>query len=326
MKREEVAAILVDKITNEKWHFLAYHFSQYKKGLEHFLCASIFDACLRVESEVPGYVESFANKLAEISGREMYIPHFEQIIQLLSELYVINHMVSIGLADAKYVLEPRASGSDKNPEIGVILPDKKIYVEVKCREFTTHHNNRGMASVEVPARIDGIRELASRLLKDKETIVYPRDNVIKDFLVSANEKFRGFKKEAPDAITMLVIVWDDFIYEPITSLLNEHSGLLTEKSFFRNGDQPVKFENIDAVIIVRQSHQIVAATRDQFPCDGLMHPLDWGRVGSVLPKAYVPINTSSAMDSYLCEIMQAQHISELSHAADYRPQELVLHV
>ena len=244
MNRENIIAMLTDKIMATSWHFLQYHFVRYQDGFEHFLCASIVDACLRIENVMPGYVETFSNRLAEISGRENYVPHYEQIIQLLSELYVINHLSSIDVEGATYIHEPRAAGSDKNPEVGIILPNNQIFVEVKCREYVKHHNNRGMASVEVPSRVEGIRELASKLLRDNESIVFPRDNVIKDFLVSANEKFQAFKQTSPDAITILVIVWDDFIYEPISSLLNPHSGLLSENSFFRIGDHPVKFESI----------------------------------------------------------------------------------
>jgi hypothetical protein len=174
--------------------------------------------------------------------------------------------------------------------------------------------------------MEGIRELAETLIQGDEKIVLPRDNVVKDFLISANEKFHSFKQESPEAITILVIVWDDFIYEPITALLNQSSGLLTDNSFFRNGDGPAKFENINAVILIRQSHHIVRATRDQLPTDGLMHPLDWGNFGTVLPKAYVPVNSTETVDRYLCEILRATHISELADAADYRPQELVLRV
>lgn len=325
MTREEVIAILVDKIVGGKWHYLKYHFSAYKNDAEHFLCASIVNACLTIESKIPGYVDSFANKLAAISGRENHLPHYEQIIQLLAELFVIKHLASVELTGARYIHEPRAHGSAKNPEVGIVTSDKQIYVEVKCRDYVKHHNDRGAAAIAIPGRMDGIRELASTLLKGNEKIVYPRDNVLKDFLESANEKFRGFKAEAPDVITLLVIIWDDFIYEPITALLNEHSGLLTEKSFFLDAKgRTAKFENIDAIVLASQSHHIVAATRAKVGWDGLVDPLDWGSIGLVKPKAYIPINASEATNNFLCKIMQSQHIAELGDSAEYRPQELIL--
>ena len=327
MGRDEVIHIITEKVlSNSDWHFLHYHFAPYKNGYEHFLCASIVDACTRIEEVIPGYTEEFSSRLASLADREMYLPHFEQIIQLLAELYVINHLACLGLPDAVFLHEPPSTTSDKNPEVGIKLPDKKIFVEVKCREYIPHHNNRGAAAVEVPARMDGARELARTLVNEGETIVYPRHNVIKDFLISANDKFQGIKKDDYNAITVLVIVWDDFIYEPISSLINAVSGLLTENSFYTNDNVPISFGNIDAIIVMRQSHHIVRATRDQLPVDGLTHPLDWGKKDAVLPKAYIPVNASSTIGSYLCDIFQAHHIQELQHVAEYRPQEIVLHV
>jgi hypothetical protein len=68
-------------------------------------------------------------------------------------------------------------------------------------------------------------------------------------------------------------------------------------------------------------------------CDGmaqmlerLKHPLDWGAKNMVLPKAYIPVNTNDKVDEYLCQILEAHNISELTHVAEYRPQELVLRV
>ena len=324
MNRDKVLQIISDKVLTTDWHFLHYHFSPYKDGYEHFLCASMVDACTRIEAVIEGYTEEFASRLASFSDREMYVPHFEQIVQLLAELFVIQHLALLELPDAIFAHEPSSTTSDKNPEVGIEVSDKRIFVEVKCREFISHNNNRGEAAVEVPARMDGIKELAESMVNDDETLVYPRDNLVKDFLVSANEKFEGIKKDYHNAISVLVIVWDDFIYEPISSLLNSASGLITENSFYVNGNNPVVFKYIDAVIVVRQSHHIVRATRNQLPIDGLMNPLNWGKKNSVLPKAYIPVSTTPEIDGYLCDIFQAHHIEELQAIAEYRPQQIVL--
>jgi hypothetical protein len=172
--------------------------------------------------------------------------------------------------------------------------------------------------------MDGMREFAKKLLDGAEGISYPRDNVVKDFLISANDKFQSFKQRPGNVVTILVIVWDDFIYEPITALLNPHSGLLTENSFFCIDGRPAKFDNIDGVILARHSHQIVRATRDEPLFDGLRHPLDWGDAGTVLPKAYVPISAPEEVGFFIRQMMQAHHINELQDAADYRPQEFVM--
>jgi hypothetical protein len=82
-------------------------------------------------------------------------------------------------------------------------------------------------------------------------ITLPRDNPVKDFLVDADAKFKAFKSKA-DCTTVLVIVWDDFIYEPITALAHPKSGLLTANSFAKDANgSPMKFPNVDAVVLVR---------------------------------------------------------------------------
>ncbi len=205
------------------------------------------------------------------------------------------------------------------------LSGTKLLIEVKCRQFITHHNNRGMAAIELPSRADGLQELASHILKEGETMVLPRDNVVKDFLSSADSKFASFKQEDPTCLCVLVIVWDDFAYEPISSLLNEHSGLLTNKSFYKENGSVVKFNNIDAVLIVRHSHQLVRATRDEYPTEPLTHPLDWGKKDEVLPKALVPVAPLSIPTiQFLCDIFEAHPIDELNKLADYRPHSIII--
>ena len=327
MKREEIVDLILAKFAETGWHWLSYHFLPYKQGYEHFLAAAIVDSCLHIEAHIPGFTEEFATRLATLSGREKFLPHYEQIIQLLSELYVIRHLVFSFPQGSKFIHEPKAEGSEKNPEVGVTTQNKKLFFEVKCRQYIEHHNNRGAAAIEIPSRMDGILDLASSIKNEEETLVLPRDNVIKDFLVSADLKFSCFKKEDPSALCILVIAWDDFAYEPISSLLNLASGLLTERSFFKENDSAVQFSNIDGILILRVSHQLVRATRDEFPVDGLRHPLDWGRKDEVLPKAFIPVSElTKETEEYLCSLLEAHHIKELQHVADYRPQELVFRV
>jgi len=327
MEREEAFDLIMAKITEANWHWLSYHFLPYKQGCEHFLAAAIVDSLLQIETCIPGFTEEFSTRLASLSGREKFLPHYEQIIQLLSELYVIRHLVLSCPQGSEFIHEPKAEGSEKNPEVGVTTQNKRLFFEVKCRQYIEHHNNRGSAAIEIPSRMDGILDLANSIKIEEETIVLPRDNGIKDFLISAEAKFSAFKKEDPSVLCILVIAWDDFAYEPISSLLNHASGLLTERSFYKENDSAVQFNNIDGILIVRLSHQLVRATRDELPVDGLRHPLDWGRKDEVLPKAFIPVSElTDKTEKYLCDLLEAHHIKDLQHVADYRPQELVFHV
>ena len=165
MSRNKVVQLFMDKIMSGEWHWLGYHFSIYRDGYEHFLKASIIDSCLEIERVMPGFSEEFARKLASYSGQEKYLPHYEQVIQLLSELYVIKHLVSIPFDEPEFEIEPTIGESKKNPEIGIRLANKEILVEVKCREYISHHNNRGNAAIEIPSRQDGVLDLAKSIKK-----------------------------------------------------------------------------------------------------------------------------------------------------------------
>lgn len=326
MDRSEVAEIICSKILSRNFHWFAYHFETFMQGYEHFLAASIVNCCHNIEPCIPGFSDEFSNRLASLSDKEKYLPHYEQIIQLLAELFVINHACMAFPENAEFILEPKSRNSNKNPELGIKAGSKEIYVEVKCREFIAHHNNRANASLELPTRMSSVREIAQNIIQPGESIVYPRDNAVKDFLISANEKFEGFKNDNPSSITVLVIVWDDFTYEAVSSLLNKATGLITNNSFYREDGKAIKFEYIDAIILVKHSHQLIRATRDQLPIDGLSHPLDWGNKQIGLPKAFIPVNSSNGVDEYLCEIFQAYHIEGLSMFADFNPQDIVFRV
>jgi len=326
MERSEVAEMISSKVLSRDFHWFAYHFETFMLGYEHFLAASIVNCCHNIEPCMSGFSNEFSDRLASLSDKEKYLPHYEQIIQLLAELFVINHVCMVFPENSKFIAEPKSKSSNKNPELGIKTGDKEIYVEVKCREFITHHNNRGNARLELPTRMSGVREIAQGLIQPDESIVYPRDNVVKDFLISANEKFKGFKNENPNSITVLVIVWDDFTYEAVSSLLNKATGLITNNSFYRKDNEAVKFEYIDAIILVKHSHQLVRATRDELPMDGLSHLLDWGNKQTGLPKAFIPINSSAGLDEYLCEIFQAYHIEGLNMFSDFHSQDIVFRV
>ena len=49
-----------------------------------------------------------------------------------------------------------------------------------------------------------------------------------------------------------MIIWDDFINEPISALTNPNSGLLTQNSFYKDST----FSNVDGVIILRHLHHL----------------------------------------------------------------------
>src|SRR5690606_31386323 len=97
----------------------------------------------------------------------------------------------------------------------------KYAVEVKTPRLIAHRNTMATKSWQLSARIP----LKDILPVDQTTL--PRDNPVKDFLESASAKFAEYKTCNPSAYRILTIVWDDYIYEPVTALLHPESGLLT---------------------------------------------------------------------------------------------------
>jgi hypothetical protein len=126
-----------------------------------------------------------------------------------------------------------------------------------------------------------------KIMAGDQKPILPRDNPVKDFLVSAEAKFASFYGEKP-VFGILVIVWNDFIFEPITSLVHEASkGLLTPETFARNADgTPTTFPHVNSVFLVRHLmyfQQGAAETLTE-----RRHAFDFGGEQD-LPNVYVPV-------------------------------------
>ena len=312
-------------INQTEWHFFKYHFSSYHPQLgEHPLAQSIIECCYSCEKHMKGYANNFIKKLCSFSNKEKYTPHFDQILQHLAELLVVSHL-SNGLDETwSFSEEPTIGNSKKNPEIQIQKNGFKILVEVKSPKFTEYQQIRHDADVQIAGRYPFGFTVASALSSNEGNKALPRDNSVKDFLISTDEKFSAFKAVDKNYLSILVIAWDDFIYEPITALINETSGLLTEKSYFKGeNDNPVVFENIDYIVVLRNMTQIANATRDIQVTDGLKHPLDYGLIEQTLPKALIEVNNHPQED-FVKELFQCERIEELQIIADYRPQEIII--
>lgn len=304
------------------WHWYQYHFSMLDRGIEHPFATSIIDALLNVEVKMPGYAKKAVDTLASHHGRDRFLPHYDLLKQFLAELYVVNHLASI-FPDARFLDEPTIGGSKKNPEITIETENYILGIEVKSPMLREHEEQRSTNPVQLPGRL----EIAADLISDaggKEYVTLPRDNPVKDFLISANDKFEQFQEKVENFYGILVIVWDDYIYEPITSLVAQHSGLLTENSFARDEDgSPLKFLNINSIIVIRHLHQIRRAAGDQPLIDGKLHALDFGQQGEF---PYNVVLHPPDVKQIPEEVIRAFHAVELNErlGSEYRPQEYVM--
>jgi hypothetical protein len=196
--------------------------------------------------------------------------------------------------------------------------------EVKAPSLLMHQRARTMNPLQLPGRV--FREAAERLTgaAGGGNVTLPRDNPVKDFLISSEAKFAPFKAAGP-CRTYLVIVWDNFIYEPITSLVSDHSGLFTPASFAldKHGKR-LTFPSVDAVIIIRHLVYFQNAAGDR-PLVDRIHAFDFGGPHA-LPNVFVPVPGGQVGPDFISEGLRAVPWNDplLQHFADYRSQEFIM--
>lgn len=158
-----------------------------------------------------------------------------------------------------------------------------------------------------------------------DQVTLPRDNPVKDFLISADTKFAAFGADDRDFYGLLVVVWDDFIYEPITALIHPASGLLTENSFARTDDgHPLKFEHIDAILLVSHLQYLKWALAE----DGNTRPFHlsdqsfrWN-VDPARPAAYLETPHGRPMPQDVQSLLEARPLDAIP-GAEYRPSDWI---
>lgn len=303
-----------------QWHWFQYHFSSMPLRP---LAQSIIDACADCERVVPGLGEQFIDEIIGINGQERHEPHYEQLLQKLSEILVIRQLLSLEWpAGTEFQHEPAAIPNGKRPELRVITPDERFLFEVKTPSLLGHIRKRNGTGIQIPGR--ALSKERIEAIAANESVTLPRDNPVKDFLVDANEKFGQFKARQAEK-SILIIVWDDFFYEPITVLSHEGCGLLTPNSYLRGADgNATEFPHIDAVVVVRHLTYLYRATREE-PLEERDHALDFGDANA-LPNVYFPLNNRLLIPEYILNGLRAiSHTDEvLQHFADYRPKDIVL--
>jgi len=305
------------------WHYYTYHFNHRLKGYDHPFAQSIVNACLDCEKQLPGFAKGFIDAISSISGREKYEPHYEQLLQRVAELHILQKLITYEWPfEAVFNWEPTAKQSKKNPELTIEGGTKIFGVEVKAPSLLSHIKIRENNPTQLSARIYS-KEQIEQLFGAEDGITLPRDNPVKDFLISAEEKFKPFKEENPEFSGVLVIVWDDYIYEPISALLHERSGLFTPKSFAVDEEgTPLTFPNVDGVIIIRHLHQLMNATIDTPLIDSCRHPLDYGLDCDFPKKVFISNPNGNGVSNIFVECLQA-YTPTHEMGAEYLPSDLI---
>ena len=305
--------------TTPDWHWFQWHFQRH--DVTPF-AQSILEACVDCEDKVPGLGTSFLNEICSIGGIDRHLPHYDQILQKLSEVLVLRQLLlSDWPAGTTFQHEPAINARGKRPELKVNTPTREYLFEVKTPALTDHIRQRRENNLQLPGRM-----LPRDLIADLDNgrpITLPRDNPVKDFLIDAEAKFAEFKA-VNESISILIIVWDDHIFEPITSLTNEVSGLLTPNSFHRTDeDTAIDFPNVDAVVLVRHLLYFRNAAAE-CPLLERRDAFDFGDANA-LPNVFIPLPNREDVPEAIKVFLRALPMNHpfIQNAAEYRPQEIV---
>lgn len=120
MTRHELLQLLAASKLFKHWHWFRHHFERTLRGAPHPLADAVIEACLACESKSKGFARTVVERLAAVGGREKHLPDWEQLLQQLAELHVINRALTWQWpAGTTFAIEPHGEGSKKNPEIVV---------------------------------------------------------------------------------------------------------------------------------------------------------------------------------------------------------------
>lgn len=317
------AAELMDRIQSGPiragWHWLGDNFTPGSDGFISVGGATVL-ALAQVDAVMPGFADEQLSRLEAMGGPEKNMKHYAQIVSWYAELLVILKLAEQSwTAPTTFLMEPTAGDSKYNPEVVIELDGVgSLGVEVKAPDLLEHSNTR----TTNPWQLAGRTEITPASLEGAVTL--PRDNPVKDFLVHADKKFAGFRAADSDFRSILVIVWDDFINEPVTALLSPSSGLLTQQSFHRENDVAIEYSNVDAILLLRHQHQIVRALGGRALVDDRSHILDFGRRDHFPPHALVTNPAGEDLPAEFLDCLEAVPIKALSAAAEYNPGEVIM--
>jgi len=304
----------------DRWHWFGYH----ALNRTPFI-VSIARSCAKLTAFSADAPERMLCELASIgNGRERNRDDYDQLIQKLSEILTLQQISLMPWpAGVRLEIEGSAPGSLRRVDGVATLPDgSKIGFEVKSPAYFDHTDRRGRGGLQWLARgpdgaVDAVR-------RPEDNIVLPRDNTIRDFLRSADEKFAAFKAAEP-TIAVLVIVWDDCIYEAISPLVHERVGLLTPNSYSRQGDGPELFPNVDAVLLLRHLSYFTQAAAEHDLPDRRHHCMHLGGYGA-LPNVIVPVPGGHPVPDFVANTFNALSLDheDLATLADYHANDLVM--
>lgn len=319
MTKSEILKEFLNSDVINKWHWFNYHFDFYRNGLEHPFAKAIINSIYEIGQKIPNADVDLIKKISSINGSERNLAHYEQLMQILSEILVIRQIANFPWNEkVEFEYVPKVGSSKKNPEVNIKLESKIIGLEVKSPCLVEHRNNRKKNPFQLVSR-----NPLNKILP-KGIITFPRDNPIKDFLISADEKFISFKEHYPNYIGILFIVWDDFINEPISALINNPKGLFGSESFAKDKKgEKLKFKNVDFVVISRHRYLLHQMAGELIYDYHVENPLDYGKMDVFPFKVFIQNpNSEAELTKDIIDCFQIFTPSE-QLGAEYTPTDIV---
>lgn len=321
MSRDEILKLFICRVPVTRTHMFCWFVTEACAGRVHPMLDGLVTALNVIDTADSGYASMMIDRISNIPG--IGKAQWEQLLQVLGEIYVAEGAAQ--LADQSmhgkrmFHREP-GSRRDKNPEFEFCIHGTWCAIEVKVPSLVDFAIIRQRTGIQLVSRMP---EPWGKPPFSK-IVTLPRDNPVKDFLVSAEQKFVTYAKRRPEAWRLLTIVWDDFCNEPISALQNPMAGLFTEHSFFHEKGAPIRFQHIDGVIICRYHHQLVRATRNEPLVDGVKIPLHYYHPGFPY-KAFIQNPHGRAVPSSIISALNAEVAADLALvAAEYNPIDWVL--
>lgn len=309
-----------DLVQESGWHWLKYLYNL--PWIDNNLWA-FAHLCVRAERRLPSLGVRYINQLAHLGGRKQDERNYEKMLQLFAEVFAINRILLMPWSDgATLYYEPKGTYG-RRPEFRVVDQGNAYNFEVKSPSLLTHQRKRAKASTQLPVR--STEEFSISIKRLSPDVLFPRDNPIKDFLVDADAKFSGFPRGS--GTNILIIVWDDFIYEPIGSLMSDFSGLLTDNSFHRLDGKAITFDYIDAIICTRQMSVFQEALAERPLPDSRDNMFDLSR-NPFTPNVLISTPWGNSCPQFILESFGAlMHDDDrLQTIAEYRIPELIFYV
>lgn len=303
-----------------KWHYFSDHVANFTPFI-----SCIYKACAELHLINEAAPLQMLRELSVIGGRKNFEPHFDQLMQKLAEILVMRQVVSMSWPEnTVFQIEAVPINGRRRVDIVATVPDGEKYgFEVKAPSYLEYSTRRNEGRYQFPARFPGGLEEFRNINRDQ--MILPRDNTVRDFLRSAEQKFSGFKENG-EFKSILVVVWDDWIYEALTPLVNERNGLLTGNSYARQYGVSEFFPNIDAVIVLRHLAYFVHGSREETLPDQRQDAMHFGGEGA-MPNVAIN-NSDAAMPEFLKTGFNAFEINspELLNMPEYNAHEFVLMV